>query len=68
MAARCARGVRARVEEARCGRGGSGVARLMAARTMVAHARDRGGAVSESGAVDDLRTEAIRELREETRR
>jgi len=35
---------------------------------MAAHARDRGEAVSESGAVDDLRTEAIRELREETRR
>ena len=31
---------------------------------MAAHARDRGGAVSESGAVDDLRTEAIWELLE----
>ena len=68
MAARCARGVRARVKEARRGRGGSGVARLVAATTMTARARDRGGAVSESGAVDDLGTEAIRELREETRR
>ena len=68
MAARCARDVRAQVEEARRGRGGSGVARLVVATTMAAHARDRGGAVSESGAVDDLRTEAIRELREETRR
>jgi hypothetical protein len=35
---------------------------------MVAHARERGEAVSESGAVDDMRMEAIRELREETRR
>ena len=68
MAARCARGVRARVDEARRGWGGSGVSRLVAATTMAAHARDRGGAVSESSAVDDLRTEAIRELQEETRR
>ena len=44
------------------------MARLVAATTMAAHARDRGEAVSESGAVDNLRTEAIRELQEEKRR
>ena len=64
MAARCARGVRARVEEARRGRGGSGAARLVAATTTATHARGRGEAVSERRAVDDLSTGAVRELRE----
>ena len=64
MAARCARGVRARVEEARRGRGGSGAARLVAATTTATHARGRGEVVSERRAVDDLSTGAVRELRE----
>ena len=64
MAAWCAHGVRARVEEARCGRGGSGAARLVAATTTATHAHGRGEAVSERRAVDDLSTGAVRELRE----
>ena len=64
MAARRARGVRARVEEARRGRGGSGAARLRAATTTATHACGRGEAVSERRAVDDLSTGAVRELRE----
>ena len=64
MAAQCACGVRARVEEAQRGRGDSGVARLVAAMTTATHARGRGEAVSERRAVDDLSTGAVRELRE----
>ena len=58
----------ARAGKARRVLDGSDVFRLVAATTMAAHARDKGEVVSENGAVDDLRTEAIRELREETRR
>ena len=64
MAARCTRGVRAQVEEAWRGRGGSGAARLVAATTMATHARGRGEAMSERRAVDDLSTGPVRELRE----
>ena len=64
MAARCTRDVRARVEEAWRGRGGSGTARLVAAMTTAMHACGRGEAVSERRAVDDLSMGMVRELRE----
>ena len=54
----CGDGVCARVEEAWHGRGGSGVARLVASTTMAAHARARGEGESERGAVVDLITKA----------
>ena len=53
-ASACGDGICARVEEARHGRGSSGVARLVASTTMAAHARARGEGESERGAVVDL--------------